>query len=172
MNFDKLTDEIGKTRAKTGPKPAPIAERFNRHYVRGSEGECWEWVGCRSKYGYGKFAIKGSRPTQAHRVSYMLNNGAIPDGMVIMHTCDNPPCVNPSHLRLGTHQENDADRNNKGRTARGNKVHGAILKPAEVLQIRELWETKQYRLKDLGQMFGVSFKTISGVVCRANWRHI
>lgn len=73
--------------------------------------ECWEWSKARTSEGYGKVGPYGL----AHRTAYEQAYGPIPDGMCVMHVCDNPPCVNPAHLRLGTHQENMADRDAKGR---------------------------------------------------------
>lgn len=75
---------------------------------------CVEWTGCRNGDGYGNTSIKG-RVFRMHRLSWIINHGEIPKGMCVMHLCDNPPCVNPSHLRLGTHRENMQDRDRKRR---------------------------------------------------------
>jgi hypothetical protein len=85
--------------------------------VRKGDG-CWEWQASRNSSGYGwfRFGPQGSRtPTGAHRVSYVLTKGPIPEGMQVLHRCDNPPCVNPSHLFLGTNDDNHADKVAKGR---------------------------------------------------------
>ena len=90
-------------------------------------GECWEWQGTLSTKpngtrGYGKIQWRGVRG--AHRLAYTLTHGPIPDGLLVMHRCDNPPCVRPDHLMLGTVNENNADRDAKGRThAPGPKAH-------------------------------------------------
>lgn len=78
--------------------------------------ECWLWTGGKQGKGYGQFFLPGGKPIGAHRYSWMLHNGAeIPPGMHVMHSCDNPPCVNPAHLRVGTNRENLQDCAAKGR---------------------------------------------------------
>ncbi len=90
---------------------------------------CWEWRGSRNPEGYGNFGL-ARKTEKAHRVAYRLFNGPIPVGMLVMHKCDNPPCCNPEHLKLGTWQENAQDKEEKGRGnhARGPR-NGAILYP-------------------------------------------
>lgn len=92
-------------------------------------GACVEWVGTRNADGYGRVFVERRR-WFAHRLSWVLHRGAIPDGMVVMHTCDNPACVAIEHLRLGTQAENNRDRHEKGRTKvpvrRGNRWTGSI----------------------------------------------
>lgn len=86
----------------------------------GSDG-CVVWTGARSG-GYGSLCIKG-KTYRAHRLVWMINEGPIPAGFCVMHLCDNPPCVNPNHLKLGTHKENMQDRDAKGRNGYANYTH-------------------------------------------------
>jgi hypothetical protein len=94
----------------------PIEKRFWSK-VKKVDG-CWEWIGVKARNGYGLFTVSGRR-LGAHRVVYTLIRGEIPEGFCVLHQCDNPGCVNPEHLFLGTNADNVADRNAKGRTARG-----------------------------------------------------
>ncbi len=101
-----------------GPPRIPAEERFWRKVAKGTDGECWLWNGAKRASGYGKLnagGINGGKIT-AHRFSYILHHGSpIPEGMEICHKCDTPACVNPSHLFLGTHQDNMTDMAIKGR---------------------------------------------------------
>lgn len=83
--------------------------RFENLFIKASDASCWEWRGCRNKQGYGKFAAVRQRPSLAHRFSYEAYKGKIEDGKIVRHTCDNPSCVNPAHLIIGTHKDNSRD---------------------------------------------------------------
>lgn len=89
---------------------------------KASEDECWEWSGARNGKGYGQFGLNG-KSTSTHRISYTIHHGEIPDGMIICHLCNNPPCVNPRHLYLGTAHDNMRQAVNEGRLAPQRKTH-------------------------------------------------
>jgi len=91
-----------------------LSERFWKKVNKGSPSECWEWMAYKNPTGYGRVS-KGGKIEVAHRVAYELTYGAIPEGMVVMHRCDNPQCCNPGHLSLGTQKNNMWDCVSKGR---------------------------------------------------------
>jgi len=111
----------------------PVKDRFLTKFVQGTGGECWNWSGARTSKGYGMIQEggKGSKHLLAHRLSYEIHKGPIPDGMIVMHACDNRQCVNPAHLSAGTQSRNILDA-----FARGRKVNKPKLTPEQVQAIR------------------------------------
>ncbi|RZJ86864.1 MAG: HNH endonuclease [Hymenobacter sp.] len=116
------------------PKKTP-SERFwpkvDKSVGQGPAGECWQWQGTIDKCGYGRFRIDG-RLDGAHRISYYLTHGPLPAGANILHKCDNPRCVNPAHLSVGTHRDNMQDKSAKGRCGRqgcAQCIHGHDYTP-------------------------------------------
>jgi hypothetical protein len=100
-----------------GRKYPPAIDRFNSGYVVNEKTGCWDWVKSKNCKGYGMFRSHVSN--KAHRFSYHHFVGVIPNGLHVLHKCDNPSCVNPEHLFLGTHQDNMADKVDKGRHKNG-----------------------------------------------------
>jgi hypothetical protein len=124
------------------------------------EHQCWEWPNHRFRFGYGAFGIDG-KLICAHRVSWQIFNGPISPGLQVLHTCDNPPCVNPTHLFLGTIQDNMEDRTSKDRGAKK-------LSRADVLAIRA--STRLQR--EIAEEFGVTNSVVSEIKNRRLWKHV
>jgi len=134
---------------------------------------CWEWKGYKNKSGYGRITINYKNYT-CHRIIYELVNNIIPDNLCICHTCNNPSCCNPNHLYLATHAINnkqcrDDKRNN---IPRGENHYKTILTNEDILEIRIKYSTNSYTQREMGKEYGVSDKTIDGIVSHRRWKHI
>lgn len=144
-----------------------------RHLFAGLMPEgCWEWSGPRSDKGYGLTKYR-MRQVRAHRLTWELLFGPIPDGMRVCHTCDNPPCCRPNHLFLGTDADNVHDAQAKGRrkSRQINVIRpNAKLTSDQVAQIRARYLVGADRQVDLAAEFGVSQSIISRVVRGVYWR--
>lgn len=134
--------------------------------------KCIEWPFGKTFGGYGRVYDKNSGGNRrAHVASWEITNGRkSPKGMNICHTCDNPPCINPKHLFLGTHLRNMQDAAAKGRIAKGERVRQAILSSAAVRFIRT--SGRGMKLKELSRMFGAHISTICSVRNGVTWKHI
>lgn len=151
----------------------PIAERFWEK-VEKTAG-CWLWTGQKHPQGYGFLDIKNSSNKRvvliASRVIWEWENGPIPDGMQVCHSCDNPPCVNPAHLFLGTNQDNIDDKVAKGRQMKGEAVPNSIVTEAEVIEMRRRHAAGEMQ-KDLAVEFGISRPTMSNIIRGVTWKHL
>jgi|SRR5579872_378553 hypothetical protein len=125
---------------------------------------CWLWLGSKNRSGYGKLCFLDNQHSTAHRVSYQLFNGPIKDDLFVCHTCDNPSCVKPGHLWLGTTQENKKDQLVKDRG-------GKKLKESDVLEIRKLYDNG-IGSATIARLFNVSCSLISNIAKRYCWKHI
>jgi hypothetical protein len=133
---------------------------------------CWNWQGSRSRKGYGSFGFEG-KIQAAHRVSWQIRFGPIPSGLYVCHHCDNPGCVRPDHLFLGTQKENMADMKRKGRADRTKKVKGEAvgnskLNEEQVRVIRSDTRTQEAIAAD----YHVTPSCISFIKRRVSWRHV
>lgn len=159
-------------------------DKFWSNVAKGAADECWKWTRARHPKGYGQVWLAG-KMRRAHRVAWELSNGPIPEGLHVLHRCDNPPCCNPAHLFLGTNADNVQDRDAKGRrvaasgdqhysrtnpeaVARGEQNGRAKLTEADVSAIRASTETH----REIAAQFGVDRSTISDIRRREIWRHV
>lgn len=137
---------------------ATLDERLRHHGWTVMKAGCWEWDGSKNSHGYGQLAagLPNSRPEIASRAAYAAWVGPIPDGSLVCHRCDNPPCINPAHLFLGTKADNNRDMAQKRRTANGEHKSSHKLSDAQVDEIRALYATGKFSQRELGVRFGVS----------------
>jgi hypothetical protein len=126
---------------------------------------CWEWIGCTKKRPkYGSLTFRG-KEIIAHRASYMAYKGEIPKGILVLHTCDNPPCTNPEHLWLGTHLDNERDKMAKGRHK------GEKLNPDKVKEIKRLLSQGVLH-KQICKDFNISTTTVHSIQTGKTWKDI
>jgi len=135
------------------------------HFV---EGSCWNWKGTRHSFGYG---VLGADKESAHRFSYKLFNGNIPKNMCVCHTCDNPQCVNPEHLFLGTHADNVRDKVRKKRHPIGEDSVSAKLNQEDVFKIHNE-RAKGSTQQELSDKFGVCRQQIQRILSGERWKHV
>ena len=131
---------------------------------------CIEWTGSLDSMGYGLKRVKG-KLWKIHRLTYTQAFGDIPEGLEVMHSCDNRKCYNIEHLSLGTHKENMQDMVNKGRSVsfKGMEQTNAKLTDSDVLAIRATTGISQ---RKLAAMYGIAQSTLSSILLRKSWRHI
>ena len=161
-------------------KSGPIEDRIFGNTTKNSVSGCWEWNKARDPRGYGATWVDG-RKDGAHRVAWALVNGPIPEGLCVLHHCDNPPCCNPVHLFLGTKRDNAADKVSKGRQPVGIAVTTSKLTEEDVAEIRSTYRPSQggfhagkspFSSRGLGRKFGVSYRLVLELVHGRAWRHL
>ena len=138
------------------PAENPVT-RFMR-YVRVVENGCHEWQSKRDRAGYGQFTLKSGCHVRAHRFAWMIAYGEIPTAMLVCHHCDNPSCVNPEHLFIGTYSDNAKDM-----VAKGRNVGRIKLSKKDVLHIRGLLKQGAFSQDFIAKMYGVDQTTISDI---------
>lgn len=187
---------------RTASQDAGISEKQKKNFFKkvnkdgivpslekyGNIGKCWLFMTSRNKGGYGQVKLRGA-VVKAHRVSWMIIHGQIYGKLQVLHKCDNPSCVNPDHLWLGTPKDNADDmylkgRGNKARgdrhpsraqpetRPRGEEHGGAKLTEEKVREIRRLYAEGDITHKEIADKFGVSTKPISQVINLKTWRHV
>ena len=162
------TDDIPRARSS-------LADRFWQKVAKAGPDDCWQWIGAKNKAGYGHLSagVRDEGHVQAHRAAWQMANGQpIPDGMLVMHICDNPACVNPAHLSLGTFADNTADMDGKGRRVRlapfGEGHRDAVLTVELVRYIRASSKNNQ----ELANEIGVTRATVRKARLGISWGHV
>jgi hypothetical protein len=167
----------------------PLPERF-WSYVLKTE-DCWLWQGGRSPTGYGVFSLNSTKQIRAHRMAFELTFGLILPGLLCLHRCDQPPCVRPDHLFLGTSKDNTSDMFSKGRNGlathpesfmgerrvprnipRGERSSAAKLTAEQVQAIRALYATGEWYQRDIAATFGVGQTEVHRIIHRQVWQHV
>jgi hypothetical protein len=149
-------------------KSTPLPQRFRAKVEQGPG--CWLWRGARTLGGYGQI-IQAGRRLYTHRVAYELAPGPIPPGLLVCHRCDNPPCVNPAHLFLGTHAENMGDSSRKGRMRPGSQSPRAKVTEAQVAELRRIRPRGRLIHEHAGRL-GISPWTVYSILNGRFWRHV
>lgn len=160
-------NEYARARGRELSSPEARKKRLLSSYDLDVTTGCWIWNGCLRRGGYGGFKMNGKSMT-APRASMLLLRGIDPTGFYVCHTCDNPRCINPDHLFLGTPADNAADRDAKGRTARGRLGPRKRLTKVEA---REILSSDQRNI-DLARMYGVSERAICDMRRGRTWRQV
>lgn len=151
------------------PRPEiPAETRFKTKYTVNDCG-CWIWNSRSNKFRSCSFWFKKERMT-AYRASYIMHKGEIPDGYVVRHRCDDPACVNPDHLELGTQKDNCADKvlRNRCNAKAGSAHSNTSLTEQDVLEIRASSESR----KTLALRYGIHYMTVTDIIVRKTWKHI
>jgi len=135
------------------------------------EDDCWIWTAATAGKGYGYIKLKqSSKHVYAHRASYMIHKGAIPEGALVLHSCDNPRCCNPKHLSIGSYGDNSQDMKSKGRHLYGERNAEAKMTESQILAIRILLrDTSQHKI---AKMFGISQGQVSRIKRGVRWAHL
>lgn len=159
-----------------GHRPTSTPEQlFLKNVTIGQPDECWEWQGYINDSGYGEIRCGTGPLLRAHRVSYEIYKGLIPDGIFVCHSCDNPRCVNPNHLWLGTNADNVHDMDKKSRrinSPQHGESHGmSRLTADDVYQIRTLADSG-VSYEEIGKRFAISDVHAGRIAKRKCWKHI
>lgn len=156
------TQNIHNFNAKVD-KSGPLPDQSNPHYT--GLNRCWVWTGATTNRGYGSINLRRVM-VGSHRFAFIVKNGSIPDGSQVLHRCDNPACVNPDHLFLGSRSDNMKDMCSKDRHNKpfGESHSSCKLTDKQVDEIRRIHQSRKITHRELGCMFGVSHNNIGQIL--------
>lgn len=147
-------------------------KRFNEKWQKDSVSECWVWTGGRASKGYGEIKIPHTRKQiPAHRLSYFIHKGPIPRGKCVLHRCDNPSCVNPDHLFVGTKKDNALDMVSKMRHCYGERQGAHKLSEKDVIAMHEMMKLG-VKQKSIAEKFEIGEMQVSRIKRGLRWKHI
>jgi hypothetical protein len=179
-SFDLLPSRVRRRRGRFCSSRCasvrPLEQRFWAKVKKSDDPlDCWVWTGGKDSHGYGVIRV-GDSSDRSHRVSWVMHRGPIPDGFWVLHRCDNPPCIRPDHLFLGTVSDNNRDRHQKGRS-RGGKLHGtavghAKLTEESVFEARVRYAMGGMTCAQLGEEYGVCGTVMAKAVNGKTWAHV
>jgi HNH endonuclease len=154
-------------------KTRPLSERFWSKVDRRGPDQCWPWCAAVNEKGYGRLTAGRGVNLKAHRVAYEQAKGSIPEGMSVLHHCDNPPCCNPNHLFVGTAKDNTDDMMSKNRgsvppVALGEKHHNAKFDEVTARKIL----TDERAIRVIAEDYGVSWNTIFRLKHGLSWKNL
>lgn len=170
-NFKCVNPTHLQLKFKAGMNRISLKDNFERSYIINKNTGCWEWQKNRDKKGYGTIGshIGDKRITKfAHRVSYELYKGEIPINMIVCHACDNPGCVNPDHLWIGTHQDNINDKIKKNRGLFGSKHQNSKLTEEQIIKIRK----EKLSINDIAKKYRIHYNTAYDIINFKSWSHV
>jgi hypothetical protein len=152
---------------------SPLIDRLRELAPAGDPKECWNWTGTIHYSGYGWLQYKGDQKG-AHVWAYIEAYGPVPEGLMVLHSCDNRPCVNPGHLRAGTHDENMADKVERDRCARllGELGPSRKITEAQAVEIIQRYAVEDISSGKLGAGYGISASQVQYIVNGKRWPHL
>lgn len=133
--------------------------------------ECWEWTACLNDSGYGIINI-GGKAVRAHRLAWELHHGHEPGNFCVLHRCDNPACVNPKHLHLGTKVDNNKEMADRCRAPSGEKHWKSKLTSEQVSEIKRRLHLGEQTQREIAKEFDVHWVTIQAIKTGRTWKHI
>ncbi len=170
-SMDTAENTVSETSNPVNFTPNQLV-RFWKKISKDGENGCWKWLNAKDKDGYGKIRVQAT-DMRAHRLSWIIHRGQIPESSLILHTCDNPECTNPEHLYAGSNTNNMQDREARNRIQhfKGEDCNFSTLTSELIIKIREMRSAGGKQL-EIANLFGISRPHVSAICSRKVWKHI